>query len=554
MPTASQTPQRQSKLYNPRHPERTLLYQTVAEHYETWLELASAGQFDGQGDYRTPKPYVRQAFAKYLECGIFAHGFARARCADCAHDYFVAFSCKGRGVCPSCNTRRMVETAAHLTDHVFPRLPVRQWVLSVPKRLRYFMQRDGAVLNMVLRIFLRVIAQSLQSNSPGAANVGKAALHIGAVAFIHRFGSSLNEHVHFHVCVVDGVFEEVTSGADADAEPQALTDDQSSPSKVIFHPARVIDETASAQVQATLRRRILRAFVGRGLLESFEAKEMLGYKHSGFSVDTSVRIEAHDHAGLERLLRYCARPPFAMERLRKAGDDLVYRCAKQHSEPGGDWRTDQRGLNKRAGNQRGVKQGELTLTPLELIDRIAALIPPPRTHRHRYYGALAPNSPLRAAVTAMAMPVQPTPICQPAVLPKQNAAGEGAAGVATGTAALTSTASEQPEPVPLKRSPAHYLWAALIARIYEVFPLLCPICGGQMRIIAFITHSAEIRQILDHIGVDSEPPRLSPARGPPLWDGCEADAQRGEDAQIEQDWDLVGQPAPDYEVDQRISW
>jgi hypothetical protein len=103
----------------------------------------------------------------------------------------------------------MVETAAHLTDHVFPRLPVRQWVLSVPKRLRYFMQRDGAVLNMVLRIFLRVIAQSLQYHCAGAAQVDKAALHIGAVAFIHRFGSSLNGHVHFHVCVVDGVFEEV---------------------------------------------------------------------------------------------------------------------------------------------------------------------------------------------------------------------------------------------------------------------------------------------------------------------------------------------------------
>ncbi|MGV2480205.1 UNVERIFIED_CONTAM: transposase zinc-binding domain-containing protein, partial [Salmonella enterica subsp. enterica serovar Weltevreden] len=117
--------------------------QTVAEHYETWLELASAGQFDGQGDRHTPKPFVRKAFAKYLECGIFAHGFARARCGDCGHDYFVAFSCKGRGVCPSCTTRRMVETAAHLNDHVFPRLPVRQWVLSVPKRLRYFMQRDG---------------------------------------------------------------------------------------------------------------------------------------------------------------------------------------------------------------------------------------------------------------------------------------------------------------------------------------------------------------------------------------------------------------------------
>jgi len=62
-------------------------------------------------------------------------------------------------------------TSAHLSDHVFPRQPVRQWVLSVPKRLRYFMQRDGPVLNMVLRIFLRVIAQTLQVSSPGAATV-----------------------------------------------------------------------------------------------------------------------------------------------------------------------------------------------------------------------------------------------------------------------------------------------------------------------------------------------------------------------------------------------
>lgn len=94
----------------------------------------------------------------------------------------------------------------HLTDHVFPRLPVRQWVLSVPKRLRYFMQRDGAVLGMVLRIFLSAIAQILSANCPGGASADKATLHIGAVAFIHRFGSSLNGHVHFHVCVVYGVF------------------------------------------------------------------------------------------------------------------------------------------------------------------------------------------------------------------------------------------------------------------------------------------------------------------------------------------------------------
>ncbi len=211
---------------------------------------------------------MRKAFKKYLECGIFANGFARARCDDCGHDYLVAFSCKGRGVCPSCSTRRIAETAAHLTDHVFPRLPVRQWVLSVPKRLRYFMQHGGAALGMVLRIFLRVITQSLLANYRGTANADKASLHIGAVAFIHRFGSSLNEHVHFHVCAVDGVFEEVAGDADADEQARA----QARSPGVIFHPATGVNADAMGQVQASLRSRILRAFVGRGLLECFDAK------------------------------------------------------------------------------------------------------------------------------------------------------------------------------------------------------------------------------------------------------------------------------------------
>ena len=378
-------------------------------------------------------------------------------------------------MCPSCNTRRMVETAAHLCDHVFPRLPVRQWVLSVPKRLRYYMQRDGAVLNMVLRIFLRVIAQSLQDHSPGAAQVDRAALHIGAIALakpqvhIHRFGS---------------------------------------------------------------RRPILRAFVGRGLIEQADAKEMLAYQHSGFSVDAGVLIEAHDRAALERLLRYCARPPFAMDRLRKEGTALVYRCAKQHSEPGSD--------------KRGAKVDELHLTPLELIARIAALVPPPRTHRHRYFGVLAPNSPLRAAAVALATPAQPAK--QVVVQTEPAATGEGAPGVAPLGHAIPTT----PEPAPSKRSQAHYLWAVLTARIYEVFPLLCPKCGGQMRLIAFITEGTQIRRILDHIGVDPDPPHISPARGPPLWD--DRDAHAGEGVAAEPDWDLAAQPAPDYEVDQRINW
>ena len=159
---------------------------------------------------------------------------------------------------------------------------------------------------------------------------------------------------------------------------------------------------------------------------------------------------------------------------------------------------------------------------------------------------LAPNSPLRPAVTALAQDA----VVQPAQVqaePVSTAAGEGARGAGNSP----PTQPEPAQPVKPKR-PAHYLWAVLIARIYEVFPLLCPICGGQMRIIAFITHSADIRHILEHIGAETEPPRITPARGPPLWDGC--DAQMGDGVELAPDWDEAAQVAPDFEVDQRVSW
>lgn len=95
-------------------------YGIVQTHLETWLELASGE--DGEA----PPAHVERTFRRYLECGILAHGFARAYCDECQHDFLIAYSCKCRGVCPSCNTRRMAETAAHLVDHVFPPLPVRQ--------------------------------------------------------------------------------------------------------------------------------------------------------------------------------------------------------------------------------------------------------------------------------------------------------------------------------------------------------------------------------------------------------------------------------------------
>jgi hypothetical protein len=86
----------------------------------------------------------------------------------------------------------MVETAAHLTDQVLPRVPYRQWVLSVPRRVRWHLRVKPEAVSGVLRVFLQAVETTLRQCSPGAP----ADARFGAVAFVHRFGSYLNSHVH----------------------------------------------------------------------------------------------------------------------------------------------------------------------------------------------------------------------------------------------------------------------------------------------------------------------------------------------------------------------
>ena len=156
---------RPSTTYEPRQPASSVLYQVVRDHFETFRAQA-ADLRDGEG---LPS-FVEQEFRSFLQCGALGGGFARFRCTGCEFDRLVPLSCHGRGFCPSCGGRRMAERAAHLIDHVFPRVPVRQWVLSLPHRLRY-------------------------------------RLACGAVTIVQRFGAALNTNIHFHVFVLDGVFE-----------------------------------------------------------------------------------------------------------------------------------------------------------------------------------------------------------------------------------------------------------------------------------------------------------------------------------------------------------
>jgi hypothetical protein len=112
---------RLSSAYEPRDPTSTILHQILRDHFEAFRAHAASLR-DGDGLPR----FVEQEFRDFLRCGCLAGGFARFRCAACGLDRLVAFSCNGRGFCPRCGGRRMAERSAHLVDHLFSDVPVRQ--------------------------------------------------------------------------------------------------------------------------------------------------------------------------------------------------------------------------------------------------------------------------------------------------------------------------------------------------------------------------------------------------------------------------------------------
>jgi hypothetical protein len=145
--------------------------------------------------------------------------------------------------------------------------------------------------------------------------------------------------------------------------------------------------------------------------------------------------------------------------------------------------------------------GVVELSPFEFLDRLADLVPPPRKHRHRYHGVFASNHKLRKAVTALAI----------GNIGKQREAASGGHGNDGRATAGCCDVNQKPR----SHDTSRIAWAKLLARVGEEFPLECPNCGGDIRLIAFITQPGPIRKILTHLGEPLEPPPVSPARGPP---------------------------------------
>lgn len=438
--------------------------------------------------------FVSREFDAFLQCGVLAHGFLRGKCEECQHETLVAFSCKCRGFCPSCGARRMAETAAHLVEEVIPELPVRQWVLSLPIPLRYLLASHPQLLGPVLNVVHRAVSGLL----PKKAGIKRTEGQGGGVTFVQRFGSALNLNIHFHCLVLDGVYHRRGE-------------------KMTFRPVEAPTQSELNRLLERLVKRLMRLLTRRGYLIEEQGQTWLGEENeegamtnlqaaatsyriglgprrgkkvptlrtleaesgglsthcaqlNGFSLHAGVSCKANQRGELERLCRYVARPAIANERLR------LSKCG-------------QVALTLKTPYRNGTTH--IVMSPLELLQKLAALVPRPGLNLIRFHSVLAPNAKRRSQLVP------------------------GRRSASTMTDIETAETGEFPDEDIKGGGRRSISWARLLKRVFGIDVEICPCCGGRLKIIAVIEDPPEIRKILTHLGLSPHPPPRSSARYDP---------------------------------------
>jgi hypothetical protein len=128
-------------IYERHQPESTVLYQSVAR---AWPKIEVEYAINEQ----VIAPHVTSEFQKYTRCGILEHGFVTLYCKDCQAERVIGFSCKGRGVCPSCGSRRALQKADRIEREVWPNARARQFVLTFPHQVRSWLLRSPELLHL----------------------------------------------------------------------------------------------------------------------------------------------------------------------------------------------------------------------------------------------------------------------------------------------------------------------------------------------------------------------------------------------------------------------
>jgi hypothetical protein len=391
----------------------------------------------------------------------------------------------------------MSQTAAHLVDHVIPHVPVRQWVLSLPIPLRVLLAAQPELVTPVLQVVQRVVTRHLLRQAGLKADEG----HGGAVTLIQRFGSAANLNIHLHCLVLDGVYCCDADGSPAFIEADAPTDDElhallqtviARLMKMLTRRGVLVEDMgqtylaepdADGEEARTLRplqaaaityriafgpRAGQKVLTLRGAMPREDsARQPLCADIDGFSLHAAVRVEAHDRKRLEQLCRYITRPALSDQRVQLNDAGQVELKLKT------PWRD-------------GTTH--LVMSPLEFMQRLAALVPRPRLHLIRFHGVLAPNAKLRPLVVPQGPPAQ--------------------------AQAATEAAAAAEREVETVQAGLHRIgWARLLKRVFDIDMQHCPNCrAGELKIIAAILERPVIEKILTHLGLDPQPPPRGRAR------------------------------------------
>jgi len=386
----------------------------------------------------------------------------------------------------------MSDTALSLVEKVFPEVPVRQWVCSLPWRLRVHLGYDRKLCADVLEAFVREVRRSLKRRAKTALGLSttKQAL-TGAVSVIQRGDSALRLNVHFHVLVLDGVYVRETEGGGALVfHPLAAPTEEELADvakrtalrvqKVLARHGRSLDGTSERDdaepsgEQLSLSALCAAAASGQGLFGERAGKPLLRVvdpkrarsgervgESQGINVHAEVVVPARDRARLERLCRYVCRPPIAQNRLEEMeGGKLSYLLKKP-------WRD-------------GTVA--LVLEPMDLIARVCALIPPPRFHMVRYHGVLSSHAKVRAEVVPQ----------REAAAAKQLVLFERDTGVL--------------DVLALEREPRRKPWAWLLRHVFQLDVSTCVRCGGVTRWLEAATTPEAIARVLAKHGLGARPP------------------------------------------------
>jgi hypothetical protein len=384
----------------------------------------------------------------------------------------------------------MTESAALLVDEVLPAVPMRQWVLSVPFALRFLFARNSAAMSEALSIVYRAISGFLLRKAGLTRREGQC----GAVTLIQRFGSALNLNVHFHMLIPDGVYltdaqrpalrrvaaptpeelqalvQQISERIGRRLERQGMLVRDAESSHLAFEPEGEEGALADLQGHSITYRIALGPQRGRKafLLQSVApaAASMSTERVAqacGFSLHAGVAAEAEQREKLERLCRYIARPAISSERLSRLPDGRIRYALKTPYRDG---------------------TSHVIFEPLDLLARLAALVPSPGVNLTRYHGVFAPNH----RWWALIVPAQ-----------------RGRAGSAAGQGSAT---------------PKHLAmtWAQRLKRVFGIQINPCAQCGGAVKIIASIENPEVIGQILWHRGLDRQDlahQRQPTARAPP---------------------------------------